>query len=497
LSGHARQPVAVTPGVARPTCDSAGLSGREPAPHSPGRTSRPGHTGRRRGRPCAPARGTVLIVTLGIIVVLATLVLVLARSMRVEAVCSANRLAAQQAAAVEQGAIQYVLAAVDGLDGRVPADDDLLSTGARVGDGAFWILRPDPDEDQAVSYGLTDEAGKINLNSATEEMLAKLTDMTAGVPAAIIDWRDADSEVTAGGAESEYYLLLSDPYECKNAPLETVEELLLVRLASRELLFGEDANRNGVLDANEDDADASDPPDNRDGHLDHGIFDLVTVYSREPEGADEGEKKVNVNQAKTKELAKVLAEAVSEDRLPEVLLRARQGRPFQNILDFYFRTGLTSEEFHAIADRITTRGGKATTGLVNINTASSEALLCLPTLEEADVAALVAGRTDDETDPGTIAWVADVLPQEKAIAIGSHITVRSYQFSADIVSASGDGRAFRRCRIVVDASESPPRVVYRQDLTHLGWPLSPDILSLLRSGAGLDEVLEATYQEVL
>ncbi len=435
--------------------------------------------------------------TLGIIVVLATLVLVLAQSMRVEAVCSANRLAAQQAAAVEQGAIQYVLAAVDGLQGRRPADDDLLSTGARVGDGAFWILRCDPDEDQEVSYGLTDEAGKINLNTATEEMLAKLPDMTADVPAAILDWRDADSEVTAGGAESDYYLLLPDPYECKNAPLETVEELLLVHLASRDLLFGEDANRNGVLDACEDDADTSDPPDNRDGHLDRGIFNLVTVYSREPQDAGEGEKKVNVNQAKTKDLAKVLADAVEEDRLPEVLLRARQGRPFQNILDFYYRTGLTSEEFQAVADRITAQDGKPAEGLVNINTASAEALLCLPTLEEADASALVAGRSDDETDPGSIAWVVDVLPQEKAVAIGSYITVRSYQFSADIVSASGDGRAFRRCRIVVDAGASPPRLLYRQDLTPLGWPLPPEILSLLRSGVDLDEVLDAAYQEVL
>jgi len=47
----------------------------------------------------------------------------------------------------------------------------------------------------------------------------------------------------------------------------------------------------------------------------------------------------------------------------------------------------------------------------------------------------------------------------------------------------------------VDATESPPRVVYRQDLTHLGWPLSPDIVSLLRSGVSLEEVLETTRQE--
>ena len=122
--------------------------------------------------------------------------------------------------------------------------------------------------------------------------------------------------------------------------------------------------------------------------------------------------------------------------------------------------------------------------------------------------ALVAGRPssestqstdtnadEDEDDADSLAWVVDVLSQEKAVAIGSYITTESYQFSADIVSVSGDGRAFRRCRIVVDAAESPPRLLYRQDLTHLGWPLSPDIVNLLRSGTPMEEVLETTYQE--
>jgi hypothetical protein len=39
-------------------------------------------------------------------------------------------------------------------------------------------------------------------------------------------------------------------------------------------------------------------------------------------------------------------------------------------------------------------------------------------------------------------------------------------------------------------------VIYRQDLTSLGWPLPQEILSELRSGTPLEEVLEATYQEM-
>src|SRR5574340_853143 len=90
----------------------------------------------------AHRRGTILIVTMWIVLVLAGLVLVLARSMKVQAVVSANGLSALQADAVEQGAIQYVLAHVDGLEGKMPDEVDMPCEAVRVGAGAFWILKP-------------------------------------------------------------------------------------------------------------------------------------------------------------------------------------------------------------------------------------------------------------------------------------------------------------------------------------------------------------------
>jgi len=58
------------------------------------------------------------------------------------------------------------------------------------------------------------------------------------------------------------------------------------------------------------------------------------------------------------------------------------------------------------------------------------------------------------------------------------------------------GRAFKRCRVVVDARTSPPKIVYRQSLTHLGWPLSPDILATLRSGTPLERLPQTVAQKV-
>jgi general secretion pathway protein K len=56
----------------------------------------------------------------------------------------------------------------------------------------------------------------------------------------LIDWidtGDGDGEQEFG-AESSYYLSLDPPYACKNGPVEFIEELLLVKGFTPELLFG-------------------------------------------------------------------------------------------------------------------------------------------------------------------------------------------------------------------------------------------------------------------
>lgn len=86
-------------------------------------------------------------------------------------------------------------------------------------------------------YGLVDEESKININKADLPALQRLfkvvfdwADFEAEeLASAIIDWRDSDSGVLALGAEDPYYQSLADPYHCKDAPFEILEELLLVR----------------------------------------------------------------------------------------------------------------------------------------------------------------------------------------------------------------------------------------------------------------------------
>ncbi len=436
-----------------------------------------------------PQSGTVLIVTIWVVLVLAGLALVFAQSMRVAAAVSANHVASLQAESIASGALQYLvgkLSTAAQQQGTSSTETTDSYQALQVGDGYFWILRSNLESDREFDYGLTDESNKINLNSASQEMLQRLPGMTAELAASIIDWRDSDSEVTTGGAEDEYYLLQSNAYHCKNAPLETVDEILLIKGASEELLYGEDTNLNGILDDCENDGDESDPPDNRNGRLDAGFYDYVTVYSVESNVDAQGNARININSAESRSsLQAALQKVVSQDRALEIMTLVPTTPNYTNVIDFYFRTAMKPEEFSQLADQLTTSDATTLPGLVSVNTAPKAVLLCLPGLEESDVENLLSYRSANSDKLTSISWVAQVLDREKAVGIGSYITIRSYQYSADIVCLSGNGRAYKRYKAVIDTQGTSPRVVYWKTLTRYGWPLEPEIVTALRKGEPL------------
>src|SRR4051794_36287100 len=124
-------------------------------------------------RPATPTtrarrRGTILITAMWIVIVLGALLLVFARSMRAEAIASGNRMAALQASAIERGAEQYVLSLAEQAQGDFSQISDISAEQMPVGDpnapGYFWLIRPDPDDDQYYDFGLVDEASKVSLN---------------------------------------------------------------------------------------------------------------------------------------------------------------------------------------------------------------------------------------------------------------------------------------------------------------------------------------------
>ena len=121
------------------------------------------------------------------------------------------------------------------------------------------------------SVRITDESGKIGINAITDgnsDILRNLLknlgvqeEEANTIVDSILDWKDADDLHHLNGAEDEYYMSLPTPYKAKNANFDTLEELLLIKGMTSEILYGNNEKK--------------------------GIIDLLTVYSRT--------SKININ----------------------------------------------------------------------------------------------------------------------------------------------------------------------------------------------------------
>lgn len=111
-----------------------------------------------------------------------------------------------------------------------------------IGDGIANICYNHVDEKMGTPetrFGLIDEERKININTASREVMERLFRIVANMEegeaqdlaASIVDWRDGDGEfsIPLGSAEDSYYRNLKYPYEAKDADFETLDEVLLVK----------------------------------------------------------------------------------------------------------------------------------------------------------------------------------------------------------------------------------------------------------------------------
>jgi DNA uptake protein ComE-like DNA-binding protein len=461
-------------------------------------------------------RGTVLVVTMILVFALAGVTLVLCRSMRVEMIASANYAAGLKASAVERGAEQYLMAMLAQESSELNSITEDYFTAIPVGDGYFWVLRPDYGDSSLPLFGLVDEAAKLNINVATYDQLMMLPCMTDDVAAAIVDWRDEDSNASPGGAEDEYYLSQPDAYYTKNAAFESVEELSLVRGVWPDLLYGSgDAPPLGSMDLISTIGSRSGSSMLEDVWLQRGIFELLTIWGAESTTAADGTQRVNISTpGQNQQLRELLQNQLGQQRGDQIADAVGSG-VLIDVFDLYFRGKMTPTEFAQIADYITSgaqaqptggqggQGGQAAqggqsqsgtssttattpkpSGKINVNWGPREVLLTLPNLETTDVDKLVAARQGlSATDLESVAWVADALG-EKAVGLGNSITARSSQHSALILAVSGDGRGFKLVRVVIDTTSTTPQIIYRRDLTERGWPMDTQILTSLRTGQG-------------
>lgn len=195
----------------------------------------------------------------------------------------------------------------------VPAVADINNPQRKAEIGRFTLVAPNINDDgvpEGRRYGLVDESSKININVLpyydfyerirdpdsepviARDILMSLPDMTEGIADAILDFVDAGMEKREYGCESEYYNGLSPAYNAKDGPLDSIDELLLVRDVTPELLFGLDTNRNGVLDETEASLGGV---SSTESESNLGWANYLTLYSKESNLTPEGLPRININ----------------------------------------------------------------------------------------------------------------------------------------------------------------------------------------------------------
>jgi type II secretory pathway component PulK len=470
-----------------------------------------------------PRRGSVLIIVMWTCLGLVALTLYFANSMSAELRAADNRVTEAEARQAVAGGIRYVAYILTnfGATGSLPNPADYKAEALPVGDAQFWLIGRDYGQTASVTappitepvFGLIDEASKLNLNTATRAMLMELPNMTDDLADAIVAWRrNATAQAAATGSSDNAYARLDPPRLNKGGSFESVDELRLVDGATLDLLFGEDTNRNGALDANEDDGEQSAPRDNQDGQLQAGLLEYVTVYSRQPNTKADGTRRLNIAALTTAQAigqlrTLLVARGIEGQRVATIVntVSAAAGipvggqggqggrgpgggqggggnpTPFTSVADFMLASRMTAEEFALIHTDVTAAATGATVqGLINVNTASETVLACIPGIGVNNASTLVAYRQAHSDALTSFFWLTQVLTPAAIRQAGRYITDQSYQFSADIAAVGHFGRGYCREKVVFDMSNRIPRIVYHQDLSAYGWALGTSVRQTLK-----------------
>jgi general secretion pathway protein K len=154
-----------------------------------------------------------------------------------------------------------------------------------------------------ITYTITDENGKIAINTASRGVLIKVMNhagIEIGVKRdiiidSILDWIDPDSNHRINGAEDDYYKNKGLPYTAKNGRIETLTELLKVRGMTKEIFYGSEGKEPGDY---------------------QGLEKILTVYDASP---------ANPNTASPEVLAVLFDEIQVED-----ILKARTEKGYYN-----------------------------------------------------------------------------------------------------------------------------------------------------------------------
>lgn len=367
----------------------------------------------------------------------------------------------------------------------------------RFSRGQFRILRRGSEsEGGGILYGVNDEESRLNLNYASFEQISNILGMTLDVAAAIMDWRDEDNQATPGGAEADYYASLRPPSLPRNGPFQTVRELLMVRGVTRELLLGSEADQSQVGG----EKDENSPLPLGEG----GWARLLTVNSSVDNVSATGEDRVNVQTADEQSLAAVRG---FTPEIARAIVAYRNQNRFQSVIDLLDVTAaqdqnrrgaqvnpsvpqigpdgqplpqpapnqpvsnpsgprvISEQLLTDIADQLTVQSERSLPGLINLNTAPLDVLLCLPGMSRTLAHSIISYRQANGYFQN-IAYALRVPGMTKEIlkTMAPLLTVRSETFRILSEGRIDSSRVSQRIQEIVHVGlHSVATVSYRED----------------------------------
>jgi general secretion pathway protein K len=210
--------------------------------------------------------GIILIVILWILVILSLLVVGLSQRSRIEVALTRFSVGKLQSKYAALAGLMYVMDQIqqDSANEKTLKTDNYYRMGitrnedlsledlfenVAVGENVFHVRYTQQEEGNPprVVYGLRDEERRININTLTQQnyQILKYLIVDRGfeentaeiIASSVIDWIDQDQYLfnDLNGAEEDYYLGKGAGYSCKNAPFDSLQELMLVRGMTKEI----------------------------------------------------------------------------------------------------------------------------------------------------------------------------------------------------------------------------------------------------------------------
>jgi len=444
-------------------------------------------TFRRRRKPAGMVLYAILVLTSIAAMIAASTMF----RMRAEVAASSSYVRGDQAWAAAYSGIEHAMAilAQPPSEGGNYDNPDLYADQLACTEGGdewyFTIYAYNDQDEDTVRYGVTDTAAQINLNTAPRDVLEALEGMTPELVDCLIDFRDSNDEPEQNGAEQEYYNQLAHPYAIRNSSLMSVEELLLVKGFDGTLVYGEDANFNGLLDPNEDDGDETHPDDDGDGILNRGLRVLMTTISYGVNIDSENQSRININgRIDSRSLRRAVGRATAEFiefckeggktfTHPSELLRMSYTARVDGRDETQDSPVTSANRLATVLDKLCVSSGKIfANSAINVNSAPAEALIAVLGPDNADLVERIVSLRADLTpeEKATTAWLYanNLVGAAKFKEIAPKLTARGFQYRIQVVGYGINSGRYCVLEAIVDPIGQ--RVLYLRDLTGLGMP---------------------------